>query len=228
MEHLGELEEHVEALLRAHAVATTDHDGGTLEVVLGGLHMVVEHLDDKSLGADILAHLGIDHFLLAGTLVERFLHDAATHSGHLRTVVGVDDGGYEVAAESGTYLVEQILIGLAALFVLVGTNLQLRAVGGETAGEARRDTRTQVASNDGGTHEANLRLLLLEEVHHDVGMRSRGVGEKLGGVEDKEFVDTVRQHLLLDFTLDAGANHDGVEFHTQLVGQLAALGQKFL
>ena len=228
MEHLGELEEHVEALFAAHAIAAGDDDGGALEVVLGGLHMVVEHFHHESFLADVLAHLGIDDLFLASAFVDSLLHDAAAHGRHLGTVVGVDDGGHDVAAESGTDLVEQVLIGLAALLVLVGADFELRAVGGEAAGEARGDARTEVAADDRGAHQADLRLLLLEEVHHDVGVGSRGVGEELGGIEDEEFVDAVRQHLLLDFALDAGADGDGVQLHAEFIRQLAALGEKFL
>ena len=143
-------------------------------------------------------------------------------------MVGVDDGGHDVAAEGGTDLVEQVLVHLAAFLVLVGANLELRAVGREAAGEARRDTRAEVAADDGGAHEANLWLLLLEEVHHDVGVGSRGVGEQLGGVEDEEFVNAVGQDLLLDFALDAGANGYGVKLHAEFIRQLTAFGQKFL
>ena len=59
-------------------------------------------------------------------------------------------------------------------------------------------------------------------------MGSRSVGEELGGVEDEQLVHTVGQHLLLDFAFDAGADGHGVQLHPELIGQLAALGQKFL
>ncbi|CUQ64796.1 Uncharacterised protein [Segatella copri] len=36
----------------------------------------------------------------------------------------------------------------------------------------RRNTRTEVATDNGSTHQCNLRLLLLEEVDENVCMRS--------------------------------------------------------
>ena len=59
-------------------------------------------------------------------------------------------------------------------------------------------------------------------------MRSRCVGEESLGVEDKELVHAVRQNLVLHLALDASTSHDGVEVHTELVGEFAALGQKLL
>ncbi len=228
MQHLSQLEQHVEVLLRAHAVTTGYYDGSTLQVVLGGLHMVVEHLHNESLRADVLTYLGINHLLAALAIVERFLHDARADGGHLRTVVGVHDGGHNVTTEGRTNLIEQILIYLIVLLVLVRTNLQLCAVGSQTAGQRRTYTGTEITADDGGTHQADLRLLLFEEVHQDIGVGSRRIGEQSLAVEDKQLVNAVGQNLIFHLALDASTGNDGVEFHSQFIGELATLGQQLL
>ena len=189
----------------------------------GSLHMVVEDLHDERLGADILADLGIDHFLAAGALIDGFLHHTAADGSHLRTVVGVHNRSHDVTTEGGTNLIEQVLIDFVILLVLIRANLQLRAVGGEAAGERGADARTQVAADDRSAHEADLRLLLLEEVYEDVRVGSAGVGEQFGGVEDEELVHAIRQDLVFHL-----ASHHGVQLHTQRIGELATLGQQLL
>ena len=49
MQHLSELEQLVEVLLAAHTITTGYNDRCTLQVVLGSLHVVVQHLYDESL-----------------------------------------------------------------------------------------------------------------------------------------------------------------------------------
>ena len=84
----------------------------------------------------------------------------------------VDDGCHDVATEGWTNLIEQTVVVLAALLVVIFANLELGTVGCQTAGKRRRDTRTEVATDNGGTHQGYLWILLLEEVDEDVGMRS--------------------------------------------------------
>ena len=57
---------------------------------------------------------------------------------------------------------------------------------------------------------------------------SGGVGEETLAVEDKQFVHTIRQDLLLDLSLDVLSGYDGVELHALLIGQFAALGEQLL
>ena len=228
MEHLGELEELVETFLGTYAIATSHDDGSTLEVVLGGLHMMVEDTDDESLRADILRDLWVDHFLAALALVDGFLHDARTDGGHLRTVVGVDNRGHDVATKGGTNLIEQIVVVLLGLGIVVGTNLQLCAVGGQSAGQRRRHAGSEVAADDRGAHQADLGVLLLEEVHEDVGVGSGCVGEQSFAIEDEELVDAIGQDLLFHLVPDARSGHHGMELHPQLIGQFATLRQQLL
>ena len=73
-----------------------------------------------------------------------------------------------------------------------------------------------------------MRLLLFEEVDQDVGVGSRGVGEESLAVEDKQFVDAIGQNLVFHLSLDAGAGNNGVQFHTQFIGEFATFGQQLL
>ena len=47
-------------------------------------------------------------------------------------------------------------------------------------------------------------------------------------VEDKQFVDAVRQNLILHLILDASSGNNGVEFYAQFIGEFATLGQQLL
>ena len=98
----------------------------------------------------------------------------------------------------------------------------------EAAGEGRGHARTQVPADDGRAHQADLRFLLPEEVHKNIGVGSGRVREQVLPVENKQFVHPVREDLGLHGPSDAGTGHHGVQFHAQLVGELAALGQEFL
>ena len=225
---LGQLEQLVEALLAAHAIASGHNDGCAFQVVLGGLHVAVDHLHHISLCRHILANLGVNHLALGLAVILGLLHHSAAHGGHLRTVVGVDDGGHDVAAKRRAYLVEQVVIVLAGLLVVVVANLQLGAVGGESARERRRHAGTEVAAYHGCAHEAYLRLLLLEKVYENVGVGSRGVGEQPLAVEHEQLVNAIGQYLLLHLSLNSRSGNHGVQFHAQLCGQLAALGEQLL
>ena len=143
-------------------------------------------------------------------------------------MVGIDNRCHDVATEGGTNLIEQVVVVKLCLGIVVGTNLQFGAVGGQSAGERRRHARTEVATDDGGTHQTNLRLLLLEEVDEDVGVRCRRIGEESLAVEDEEFVNAVGQYLLFHLPLDARTGHHGMQFDTQLIGQLASFGEQLL
>ena len=116
---VGELVDELEILLGTHAVTSGDDDACPLDVdfalldlALDDTHGEVGILDELLPvdGAD-LAPAGLRGVLLA--------HDALADGSHLRPAVGVDDGGDDVAAESGTNLVQQVGVLLAGLGVLV-------------------------------------------------------------------------------------------------------------
>ena len=172
MEEMSQFEELVEAFLASYAITAGYDDGRTLQVVLGSLYVVVEYLHYEVLSRNILAYLRVNYFLLALTLVDALLHHARADCSHLWTVVWVYDGSHDVTTEGRTNLIEQPLVVLAALLVVIFANLELGTVGCQNAGQIRRDTRTEVATDNGVTHQGNLWILLLEEVDEDVGMRS--------------------------------------------------------
>ena len=172
VEFLREGEEQLEPFLAANAVSSGNHDRGAFEVMPGGLDVTVDDLYDVCFRGNVLGNVG-DYDLALVVLVQNLLlHHAASHSGHLGPVLGVHDGGYDVAAESRADLVEKIGVFLVSPDVLVVADFELGAVGGKAAGEARTDARAEVAAYHGGSHQADLGLFLLEEVHQDVGMGS--------------------------------------------------------
>ena len=59
-------------------------------------------------------------------------------------------------------------------------------------------------------------------------MGSGSVWEQPFRIENKQFIHTVRENLLLHLTFDACSGNNGMEFHTQFVGELAALGEQIL
>ena len=114
---------------------------------------------------------------------------------------------------------------LLGLDIVEGADFQLGAVGGKAAGQGRGHARAQVTADDGRAHQADLRLLLLEQVHEDVGMRGGGIREEFLAVKDEEFVHAIREDLVFHLALDAGTGDDGVQLDAQLIGQFTALGQ---
>ena len=143
-------------------------------------------------------------------------------------MLGVDDSRHDVATESGTNLIEQVVVVSTRLWVVKVTNLQLGTVGSQTACQRRRHAWTEVTANHGSAHEADLRFLLFEQVDHQVGVWCRGVWEQPFTVKHKQLVNTIGQYLILDFSLDSGSSHDSMKLHTKFVGEFASFGQQLL
>ena len=59
-------------------------------------------------------------------------------------------------------------------------------------------------------------------------MRCGGVREQPFCIKNKEFVDAIRQYLVLYLPFDASSSYNRVELYTQLIGQLTAFGKEFL
>ena len=173
-------------------------------------------------------HILDDHFALVVGVEHLCLHHATAHGGHLRTVFGVDDGCYDVSAKGRTNLVEQVVIVLAQLLVVVGTNLQCGAVGGQTAVQSRAHTWAKVASHHIGTHQAYLWLLLLEQVYQHGSVGLGGIGCQSRCIKDVQAIHSVGEDLLFHLSCDAASCGYGLQLHAQRVGQFAALGKQFL
>ena len=93
--------------------------------------MAVDDLDNKVLVTDEVSYGVVDHLALVVCLVDLLLHHAWAYRRHLWTMLGVDNGCYDVTSESWTDLVEKVL----ELLVLVGivADLQRGTVCGESA-----------------------------------------------------------------------------------------------
>ena len=234
MKLLCEVEEHVEVLLRAHTVTTCNNDWSTLEVMLGSLNVTVENLDYIFSLRHELCHIVTDHFALV-VLVEHFLlHHTLAHCSHLWTVLWVDDSCHDVTAEGRTDLIEllfemlydRLLVLIEAAVHVEVTDLELCTVGSKTAEESRRDTRTEVTADDCCTHEADLRIFLLEEVDEDSSVRIRSVREETWCIEHVNLVNAILHHLILN-TVEARTCTDTFQLYAKSIGQLTALCEEF-
>ena len=117
---------------------------------------------------------------------------------------------------------------LACLLVIVRTDFEGGAVGGQSGMEGGRNARPQVAAHHVGPHQADLRLLFLKQIDHHCRVGQRSIGRQSRRVENVQAVHAVGQDLGFDVPRDAGPGGHGLELHAQLVGQFAALGQQFL
>ncbi len=172
--------------------------------------------------------LPLDLLHLAGTRLGGIFaaHDAFADGGHLRTVVGVDDRGDDVAAEGGTDLVEQVFVLPAALGVFVVADHQLRTVGRKAAVERRRHARREIAAVARRAEQHDLGFLLLDQAAHDGRMGQRTERCEHLVVGDPYGIGAVFGELMLDAG-EVLAQHHGFEFHAQRRGQFAALGHQF-
>ena len=129
MKLFGELKEQVEAFFAAYAITSGNYYGCTLQVVLRRFHVSLNDLHDIALGRHIVCNIGIDCFAGMVCIEYLTLHHSFTYSSHLGTVVGIDDGADDVSSESGSNLIEQVLIVLPCFAVVIVANLELGAVG---------------------------------------------------------------------------------------------------
>ena len=215
----------LEVLLRANAIAAGNDDGRVLDVHLRLLDVAADDLHHEVLVLDILLGVELHDGALVVGVVDLLLHHALADSRHLRTVVGIHDRGHDVAAESGADLIEQVGVILARLHVRVVADFEGRTVGGQTRVQARRNARAQVAADARGAHQTNLRLNLAEEIDEHGGMGVRRVGIETLVLNFVDNVGTVLVKLLFD-AVQLVAQDDGLELHTQLVGQSTALGEQ--
>ena len=125
----------MERLFASYAIATRHNDGSTRQVVFGFLYMSFEYLNDIRLRADVFRYHGIHHLAFRLALIQRLLHHSRTHGSHLWTMIGVDDGGHDVATKGRSDLIKQIVIVLLGFTVVVVANLQLRTISRQPTGE---------------------------------------------------------------------------------------------
>ena len=171
MEYFCQFIELGKAFSRTYAITAGNDDASTFEVILGGLHMTIEHLSNIFRFRHELSHILDDDLTLIIGIKHLCLHDTTADSSHLGTILGVDNSCHDVTSKCGTNLIKEILIGLARSLILMRTNLQCRTIGRQTAVQGTADTRSKVTTNHIGTHQADLRLFLLEQIHEHCRMR---------------------------------------------------------
>lgn len=97
-------------------------------------------MPDGEIGVtQVLLRIDLTDDAFAGRAGFLFLHHALADGRHLRTVIGIDDRRDDVAAESGTDLIEQILVDLTRLILGMRADFEARAVGRQTAVQRRRN-----------------------------------------------------------------------------------------
>ena len=80
-------------------------------------------------------------------------------------------------------MIEEVFVTFLVLLVLIISDFQGGAIGGEPAGERGTDTRTEVTTNRRRTHQTDLRLLAFKQANQNRGMRARRVRRETGRVE---------------------------------------------
>ena len=190
--------------------------------------MAVQHLGYIFRFRNELGNVLDDDLALVVWVKYLCLHHAGAYRCHLRTVFGVDDGCHDITAKGRADLVEKAVVVLAQFLVVVGTYLQSGAVGGKTAVQSTAHAWAKVAAYHVGTHQANLRLLLAEQVNEHCRMRLAGVGAQSLCIKDVQTVHAVRQDLLLHLACYAASGNHSLQLYTQGVCQFTALGKQFL
>ena len=99
--------------------------------------MTLNHAHSQVSLTYIVGYLMLYYLTLIVCLENLILHDTLTYGRHLGTVVGIHDGGNDVAAECRTDLIEQVLINLTGLLVLILTYLKVGAVSSKSATQGR-------------------------------------------------------------------------------------------
>ena len=133
MDFFCEFVKKFETFCASYSVAAGNNYGSPLEVVLGALYMTFQYFYYIVAFGHKIFNVFVNY--VAFVIVVQLLrfHHAATNGSHLGTVVGVNDCGNDVSAESGTYLVKEVLVGLSVFLVLIVAYFQSRAVGRKTA-----------------------------------------------------------------------------------------------
>ena len=113
-----------------------------------------------------------------GSLQLFLAHHALADGRHLRTMVGIDDGGDDVAAEGRTNLIEQVLVRPAALGIGMVAYDEARTVGREPAAQRGGDARSEVAPHRRRTEQGYLGFLLFEDTANHRRMGQGAVRER--------------------------------------------------
>ena len=115
-------------------------------------------------------------------------------------------------------MIEEIFVTLLVLLVLIISDFQGGAIGGEPAGERRTDPRAEIATDRSGAHQTDLRLFAFKQTNQNGRMRTRRVRRETGCVKDMEHVDTIGKNLRFDLTFHTVSGHYGFQIHAQFRG----------
>ena len=189
--HVGEFVEHVKVFAAAHAVATGNDDGGAFDVNALGVDLAANHLEAFVLVAEIFGSVDVDELAFAVGVDDFFAHDAFTNGGHLRACFGANDGCHDVAAESGTDLIEDVVVFLAGFEVSVVADFKGSAVSGEAAAQMGGNAGCEVAADAGGTIENHFGLTFADDAVHNAEMRQGAVRRETGIVGVEDGIDTI-------------------------------------
>src|SRR3712207_75390 len=132
VQFLSQLEELIKSFLATYTITTGHYDCSTLQIMLRSLNMTVDNLHGISLGRYILIYLRINNLTLCLPLIESLLHHTGANSGHLWTMIGIDNRRNDVSTKGRTNLIKQVIIVLSGLLLIVITDFQLRTVGSQT------------------------------------------------------------------------------------------------
>ena len=224
--HRCQFIQHIEALCATHAVATSHHDRRTFDVQFRFLHVAFNHLNYEVLIAHIFSYVEATHFAFIISIQHLFFHHTLAHSRHLRTAIRVDDSSHDVTTKRRADLVQQVFVSLVVFLIFKLANFEHSTVGSQTTKERRRDTRTQVATHRCSTHQCNLRLFLLKQIHDNARMRQCSIILQTRVFGNSQAVNAIREHLFAH-RIKTITNCDSLQLATQLRSQSATFGQKF-
>ena len=249
---LSQLLSQLDAALDILADATAHgHD----EVGTDQVHQLLGSLDGlHHLGLDVAGRQlesGMQDLNLLGAVGAELtlLHNAGAHGGHGGAEAGAEDGGHQVAAESGTghldvtgdiviltvdlhgtQLLDTLLSQRGSLTqeVLVDGHIdvQMGAVGAQTGVQASCAAGGQITADIGSAEQQDLGLDLLHGIGDDLGVGIGGVVLQQGAVVDIDLVGTVAAQLLGD-AVHVVAQQNAAQLNAQFVSQLPTLGDQF-
>ena len=187
--------------------------------------MPVDYFHDEVALLHELRHVHPFHLRML-RLLELFLaHHALADGRHLRTMVGIDDGGDDVAAEGRTNLIEQVLVRPAALGIGMVAYDEARTVGREPAAQRGGDARSEVAPHRRRTEQGYLGFLLFEDTANHRRMGQGAVRSELRIVRQPERIGSVASDNLIHL-LEFVTEGERFQFAPEAVGQFAAFGEQ--
>ena len=142
------------------------------------LNVTVENLYNIFGLWHVLCNVVTDNLSLVVLIKNFLLHHTLTNSCHLWAMLWVYDGSNDITAECRTDLIKLLFVVLVHEFTSLilhlhvkVANLKFCTVGCKTAEESRTYTRTEITTDNGSTHEADLWLLFLEEINNESCVR---------------------------------------------------------